>query len=264
MIKLSKRLQTIADRVTAGSRVADIGSDHALLPVYLIQSGRIPSAVAGELNSGPCEAARKQTADAGLTGKIAVRQGDGLAVLQPGEVDAITIAGMGGSLMADILESGQQSGKLAGVQELVLQPNVGEDIVRRWLVRRGWVLADEAILEEDGRIYEVLHAVYAEDAEIRNIGVYDLTVLPLPMESHKKAGWLYRMGPYLLRKPCGLLIKKWELELQKLERIRHQVSLSESPESREKEAAIREEMNQIKEVLACLPTDKPSFKSWSS
>ncbi|UVI32156.1 tRNA (adenine(22)-N(1))-methyltransferase [Paenibacillus spongiae] len=260
MIKLSKRLQTIADRVSAGSRVADIGSDHALLPVYLIQSGQIPSAIAGELNAGPCDAARKQTADAGLTGQISVRQGDGLSVLQPGEADTVTIAGMGGSLMAEILEGGYHSGKLAGVQELVLQPNVGEDIVRRWLVRRGWVLTDEAIIEEDGRIYEVLRAVSVADAEIRNIVVYDLSAVPLQtMDSYVKAGWLYRMGPHLLRKPSGLLMKKWELEHQKLERIRRQVSLSDSPESREKEAALRNEMNQIKEVLACLPTDKPSF-----
>ena len=79
MIKLSRRLQTIADQVTQGARVADIGSDHALLPVYLIQSGRCPSAIAGELNTGPYQAARKQTAEAGLKAVIEVRQGDGLS-----------------------------------------------------------------------------------------------------------------------------------------------------------------------------------------
>ena len=110
MIKLSRRLQTIADQVTQGARVADIGSDHALLPVYLIQSGRCPSAIAGELNTGPFQAARKQTAEAGLKTVIEVRQGDGLSVLEPGEADTVTIAGMGGSLMADILEAGGTQG----------------------------------------------------------------------------------------------------------------------------------------------------------
>lgn len=88
-----------------------------------------------------------------------MRRGDGLEVLEPGEADCITIAGMGGSLIAAILDRGQKQGKLAGVKTLALQPNVGEDILRRWLLGNGWVLISEHILEEDGKTYEILTAV---------------------------------------------------------------------------------------------------------
>ncbi|TYP77992.1 tRNA (adenine(22)-N(1))-methyltransferase [Paenibacillus methanolicus] len=259
MMKLSKRLQTIADRVTPGSRTADIGSDHALLPVYLVQSGRVPSAIAGELNAGPYQAACKAAASAGLTAVISVRQGDGLSVLQPCEADTVTIAGMGGSLMADILEAGRVAGKLEGVRELVLQPNVGEEFVRRWLVRHGWTLTDETVLEEDGRFYEVLHAVLSPSADVENAGLYDPAFLSkLDSESAMWTDWLYRMGPHLLRKPTGILHKKWELEIGKLERILAQMAGSDTPDARAKEAAFRIEIAQIQEVLACTPTDKPS------
>ncbi|GLX69147.1 tRNA (adenine(22)-N(1))-methyltransferase [Paenibacillus glycanilyticus] len=260
MLKLSKRLQAIADYVSPGSRVADIGSDHALLPVYLIQSGRVPTAIAGELNPGPYEAARRQTADAGLTTKLQVRRGDGLSVLEPGEADTVTIAGMGGSLMSSILEEGYLAGKLNGVKELVLQPNVGEEFVRSWLLKRGWFLAEETILEEDDKIYEVLHAFkYEEDeAKKRNEGVYEASFLTLPTYKDKGAAILEKMGPHLLRAPQEVFFKKWKLELEKMSRIVTQMSQSDQAE--QKKQQFRDEMNVIEEVLQCLQTGKPSSK----
>ncbi|MCM3627292.1 class I SAM-dependent methyltransferase [Paenibacillus glycanilyticus] len=262
MLKLSNRLQTIADFVSPGSRVADIGSDHALLPVYLIQSGRIPSAIAGELNPGPFEAARKQTADAGLTSKLQVRRGDGLSVLQPGEADTVTIAGMGGSLMSSILEEGFTAGKLDGVKELVLQPNVGEEFVRSWLLKHGWFLAEEAILEEDDKIYEVLHAFKYDEAEAkkRNAEVYDSSFLSLPAYQDKGPAILEKMGPHLLRSPQEVFFKKWRLELEKLGRIVTQMSQSDLEQAEHKKQQFRKEMNVIEEVLQCLQTGRPSSK----
>lgn len=255
MIKLSNRLLTIANYVTPNNRVADIGSDHALLPVYLLQTGICPFAVAGELNAGPLLAAKKQASDAGLTNKLDVRQGNGLAVLHPGETDTVTIAGMGGSLMRDILESGFADGKLQGVTELVLQPNVGEDVVRDWLLNKGWCLSDESILEEDGKIYEVLRATWREDAQAVNESLYDGAFLGLPWETSVLKSILIRMGPHLLRSPSAALIKKWQLELQKLQRISDQLSESELPESAVKRDQFRAEMGLIKEVLGCLSTE---------
>ncbi|MFX3633657.1 MAG: tRNA (adenine(22)-N(1))-methyltransferase TrmK [Candidatus Pristimantibacillus sp.] len=264
MLKLSKRLQTIADYVTPGSRTADIGSDHALLPVYLIQAGKVPSAIAGELNLGPYEAARKQAASAGCLHKLDVRRGDGLAVLQPGEADTVTIAGMGGSLMSDILEEGFAAGKLEGVKELVLQPNVGEDLVRSWLIRRGWFLEAETILEEDSKIYEVLHAIKddeSDSAKERIKNLYDSSFLPLSQPLDYEAGFarLIQMGPYLLRKPNDVLQKKWRFELDKLNIICEQLALSDMEQAVIKRKQFKDEMNAIEEVLNCLPMVKPSF-----
>ncbi|WP_054024234.1 tRNA (adenine(22)-N(1))-methyltransferase [Bacillus sp. FJAT-28004] len=257
MLKLSRRLQKIADYVTVGSRVADIGSDHAMLPVYLLQMDKCPTAIAGELNRGPYEAAKKQGAAAGLTSRLTVRQGDGLNVLQPGEADTVTIAGMGGSLMSDILEAGHTAGKLEGVMELVLQPNVGEEVVREWLLKHNWYLAAESILEEDGKIYEVMHAIRVSDAKARNSELYDGRFLKLNLEADKLFGVLKQMGPYLLREPQPVLLKKWRHELNKLERICEQLAGSELEESSIKREQFLAEINVIEEVLQCLPMDKP-------
>ncbi|RJE89897.1 SAM-dependent methyltransferase [Paenibacillus sp. 1011MAR3C5] len=255
MIKLSNRLQRIADYITPGNRVADIGSDHALLPIYLLQSGKVPSAIAGELNEGPYQAARKGAADAGLQQRLEVRKGDGLSVLNGGEADSVTIAGMGGSLMSMILEAGDQAGKLQGVTELVLQPNVGEDEVRLWLLGKGWELREESILEEDGKIYEVLHARRAEYAAASNEKLYDGSFLPLEWDKSDLKGLLVRMGPHLLRKPTAVLIEKWRLEIEKLERICGQLSGSELPESALKKTQFERDIRRIEEVLGCLQTE---------
>ncbi|MGO4544372.1 tRNA (adenine(22)-N(1))-methyltransferase TrmK [Paenibacillus sp. 2TAB23] len=258
MLKLSKRLQRIADYVTIGNRVADIGSDHAMLPVYLLQANVSPSAIAGELNRGPYEAARKQGADAGLTARLTVRQGDGLSVLLPNEAETVTIAGMGGSLMSDILEAGYAAGKLEGVTELVLQPNVGEELVRKWLLKHNWFLKSESILEEDGKIYEVLHAVRIDDAETRNHELYHSGNIQMKLGAEQWFLVQLQMGPYLLRQPQLVLFKKWQHELNKLERICGQLATSELPESAIKRDQFLAEMNVIKEVLQCLQTDNPS------
>lgn len=258
MIELSKRLQIVADYIKPGGVLADIGSDHALLPVYMLQTGRTPKAIAGEVNPGPFMAAQKAASDAGLSDRLLVRQGDGLAVLSRGEADSISIAGMGGALMSSILDEGNKEGKLEGVSELVLQPNIGEDSVREWLVRHHWYLAEEQIIEEDGKIYEVLHAVRDELAMQKNEELYDGDFLPLSYPSEIKKRILLRMGPYLLRSPSTVLLDKWKSEIVKLERICKQMGDSELEDSRIKREQFLKDISILKEVLACLQTDKPS------
>jgi len=259
MLKLSLRLRTIADFVPPGARVADIGSDHALLPVYLVQSGKTPSAVAGEVNAGPLQAAKSQIAASGLGRAIDARLGDGLSVVVPGEVDCVTIAGMGGALMADILEAGASGGKLEGVHTLVLQPNVGEDLVRGWLLRQGWHLAAERLLEEDGKYYEVLLALRIPDAARLTESVYDPGFLRLGHADELKKGWLLRMGPWLLRQPTEHFFRKWSDEQEKLRSVCAQIDRSDAAEAKEKSRAMQVDIERIGEVLACLRTDRPSL-----
>ncbi len=254
MVKLSKRLQMIADRVPVGSKVADIGSDHALLPTYLAQQGIIVAAVAGEVNPGPFEAAQRQVLESGLSKVIQVRSGDGLAVIEAGEVNVITIAGMGGSLMASILEAGKS--KLPGVQHLILQPNVGEDHVRRWLLDNGWKLESEGILEEDGKIYEILTAVAVAESERGSLGaLYEERPLSGGVTLSKER--LQQMGPYLINEAPEVWFVKWESELKKLAMIVNQLKLSTAEASIAKAEQVSQEMHEIKEVLACLQKVKP-------
>lgn len=254
MVKLSKRLQMIADRVPLGSKVADIGSDHALLPTYLAQQGIILFAVAGEVNPGPFEAATRQVLESGLSKKISVRSGDGLAVIEAGEVNVITIAGMGGSLMASILEAGKH--KLQGVTHLILQPNVGEDHVRRWLLEQGWKLESETILEEDGKIYEILTVIAVPDKEKQTLEVlYAERQLPGGVRVSKER--LLQMGPYFINEAPEVWFTKWESELKKLAMIKGQLQLSSAEASVAKAEQVDQEMKEIKEVLACLQKVKP-------
>lgn len=253
LIKLSERLTCIAEQVPTGARVADIGSDHALLPCCLVQKGQVDFAIAGEVNPGPLEAAKKQVREEGLEGSIQVRSGDGLAVIQPGEVNVITIAGMGGSLIVKILSAGAE--QLAGVERLVLQPNVGEDHVREWLIAEQWKLIDELILEEDGKFYEILVAVKAQDAAEHNEALFSWNPLhPYGVEIGKEQ--LVRMGPYLLQGMNEAFGLKWVSEKQKLERIVHTLKQSDTDEARAKEQAFMDQIRQIEEVLACMLKDR--------
>lgn len=243
-VKLSLRLRMIADQVPAGSRMADIGSDHALLPVYLAQQGVIESAIAGELNEGPFLAANKQVQQADLLNKISVRHGDGLAVLGANEVDTIVIAGMGGSTMVGILEEGTHL--LAGVKRLIVQPNVGELNLREWFIREDWFLLSEHILEEDGLIYEILVAVPVDTDELRHKQANLYNPYDLEDGFHVDRELMKLMGPYLIRESSIVFKNKWLQEIGKREWIINHLNKSEQPESLEKRMLLESEIKSIK------------------
>lgn len=163
MVKLGNRMAAIAAMVPAGSRLADIGTDHAYLPIHLVEAGIVPVAVAGDIHQGPFQSALAAVGRAGLEARIAVRLGDGLTVLAPGEADTAVIAGMGGAGMIEILSARPEVTR--SLSRLVLQPMLAAGSVRRWLVVNGWHLVDEALAEEDGRIYEIIAAEQGASGE---------------------------------------------------------------------------------------------------
>lgn len=259
MIQLSNRLQVIADLVPEGCVLADIGTDHALLPVYLAQTKRIAYAIAGELNQGPYEAACTQVKRYGLEAKIAVRKGSGLAVIKPGEAETVTIAGMGGALIADILEDGYRQGKLEGVQTLILQPNVADDLVRSWLLEHGYALLDERIIIEDGVPYVILYAQKDDIAGVDPQAIYEPRRLSTGFDADKAA--LLKFGPYLLERMEPPFIEKWQAERTKLTSIKQHIHHhSESSEAARRLQEIDEQIAQITEVLQCSPKVKQSHK----
>ncbi|MDB4868213.1 MAG: SAM-dependent methyltransferase [Cohnella sp.] len=257
-VKLSRRLSILSEWVAPGSRFADIGTDHALLPVYLAAAGRVALAVAGDLNPGPVEAAGRRVAEAGLADIVSVRQGDGLAVLSPGEVDTVCIAGMGGSLMVRLLEDAGD--RLEGVRTLVLSPHVAEDAVRRWLVVHSFVLDRELLLEEDGVIYTLIRAVQTEsasDAEARNAALYSEAVLA-PCLPKVRISLLQEMGPLLIRSGGNEFRRKWGLEIAKREHVIQQMKRSSVADATDKIQIWESAVAEIQEVLSCLPGEKPS------
>ena len=171
-MKLGERLTAIADLVPRGSRVADIGTDHAYLPVYLITNGIASQAVAGDVHKGPYEAARDTISRSGLSERIDLRLGDGIRILRPGEVDTVVIAGMGGATIIDILSAEPEIVK--ALSRLILQPMQAAASLRRWLFANGWRVVGEELVEEDGRLYEVMALERGrentEDAVLLDIG----------------------------------------------------------------------------------------------
>lgn len=166
-MQLSKRLQAVARLVTPGSRLADVGTDHGYVPIWLFEQGQILSAIAMDLRNGPLERAREHIQMHGLDAHIETRLSDGLDKLLPGEADSIVIAGMGGMLVVKILSQGQKL--LSSVKELILQPQSDLDAVREYLHRTGFVIVKEDMIFEDGKYYPMMKAVHGENTDDRKI-----------------------------------------------------------------------------------------------
>ena len=155
-MRLIGRLAALAAFVPQGARLADIGTDHAFLPIELVQDNIIVSAIAGDVHVGPYKAAKEHVEALGLEQKISVRLGNGMAVLSPGEVETVVIAGMGGQTIIEILNNNPEVTR--SINRLILQPMVAAASVRRWLEENGWYLVDERLVQDDGRLYEVVVA----------------------------------------------------------------------------------------------------------
>lgn len=166
-MQLSKRLQAVANLVTPGKRLADIGTDHGYVPIWLYEQGRIPFALAMDLREGPLQRATEHIRMHGLDEKIKTRLSDGLEKLLPGETDSIVIAGMGGMLVVKILTQGQAV--LDSIQELILQPQSDLDAVREYLHRTGFVIVQEEMVFEEGKYYPMMKAVHGENTDDRKI-----------------------------------------------------------------------------------------------
>lgn len=156
-MELSKRLNAVAELVTPGNRLADVGTDHGYIPIYLVKENKVPWAIAMDVNKGPLQQAMEHIRLEGLEDKISTRLSDGMKKLQPGEVDTVVIAGMGGALTLRILEDSREV--LESVKELILQPQSEIAKVRNWLAKQGFYIADEDMVLEDGKYYPMMRVV---------------------------------------------------------------------------------------------------------
>ena len=226
---LSARLACVASLVPAGARVADIGSDHAYLPAALVLDGKIDFAIAGEVVKGPYENAVREIKDHQLEGQVIPRLADGLAAIEPADkVDTITIAGMGGSLIASILE--KDKNKLTGIKRLVLQPNVGESQLREWLMNNYYQIMNEKIIEEDNHIYEII--------------VAEPSVVPFRYSKYE-----LDFGPFLLENKGPVFRKKWQEYLQREAHVIDQMQKAQQPPVK-KINEIKEFLSQLNEAIA--------------
>jgi tRNA (adenine22-N1)-methyltransferase len=157
-LKLTDRLLKIASLVDEGKKLADIGTDHGYIPVYLLNNNKIDYAILADVNKGPLENARKEVRHNKLENKVDLRLGSGLEVLNQNEVDEVIIAGMGGILISELLEAKKSVSQT--VDKLILQPMQAQSELRKYLYNNGYEILDEVLVKEDFRIYEIIVAKY--------------------------------------------------------------------------------------------------------
>jgi len=233
-IRLSNRLSALASLVSKGHRLADIGTDHGYIPIYLCQMGIIPSAIAMDIGKGPLQQATAHIKQQGLSSRIKTRLSDGLTALQPGEADTILIAGMGGGLVMKILSKGTHA--LTGSEELILQPQSEIAQVRAYLRMHGFRILEEEMILEDGKYYPMMKVVQETASDQRE------ETVQVQVED--------AFGPVLLQKKHPVL-KEWlQRELQTVDTVCRQ--LAAQPENERitiRMAQVQEKRQLILEAL---------------
>jgi len=176
-------MQVIADMIPMGTSAADIGTDHGLIPIYLKQIGSTGKIVLSDIADGPLEKAKENIVKFGveLSESFALRKGSGLEPVGNSEVDSIIIAGMGGELIASILE--KDIAKTKSFKNLILQPRTMSDKLRHWLQDNGFYVVEEHIVLEGPAYSQIIRAVPAEMLEGRAFQIYneelDYEIAPL-------------------------------------------------------------------------------------
>lgn len=153
-LKLQPRLACIASLVPRGAHLADVGTDHGYLPVYLLRCGAIASAIASDLRPEPLAHAKRSAAEYGVEENIDFRLCSGLDAISPDEVDTIVIAGMGGELIVKLLEAAPWTREKE--LTLILQPQTKAEVLRRWLAENGCRFKKETLVRDKGTLYAIM------------------------------------------------------------------------------------------------------------
>lgn len=230
MFRLQGRLLKAATMLEGCERPADIGTDHAYIPIYLIRSGRFNRFIATDVKRGPLQRAASNVEKYGLTESIDLRLGDGLKPIYPGECDGFVIAGMGGVVISEILEASPENARNAKV--LVLQPVQAVAYLREYLYRKGYLIDNEELVYDEGKFYVVIRAVY--DGECRS-----------------DEDLYYHVGRLLFERRDPLLKAYLERRIRIQEEIAHGMAKSRlrSPEEIQREFYLLERMQQAYQSL---------------
>ncbi len=227
---LSKRLKMVADMVEPCDFLADIGTDHAYLPIYLYQQGIIKGAVAADISRGSCNKALRNIKAHRLDKYIEVRCGDGLGVLGENEIpDTIVIAGMGGMLAINVLKT-HKSGVMT--KRLVLQVQRDIYALRKHLHATSYKIIDEKIIKEDNKVYTAMTAVKGQDV------------------SYSEAE--YHFGKILLSEKSPILKEYITFEYNKIKKVLESLSAKEGEEINIRKNQLKNMLDIQKEALECL------------
>jgi len=229
-IKLTPRLQRIADQVTVGDTVADIGTDHGYIPIYLLKNKISPFVIAGDINKRPLESAENNIKKYDLSDKAETRLGSGPSILKPGEVNTIIIAGMGGLLISDLLETSKKI--IEKSNTLILQPMQAQPELRKYLINNGFTIDKDILVKEDYRIYEIIVAKH---------GAQEVTH-PI----------YYEIGFHINSNQKSLAVEFINGKIKATKNIIENISNNASESLVEKLKEMDDKLKKLEEILSCL------------
>lgn len=209
MLKITPRMLAIMNMVEKGSRLADVGTDHGIIPVVLVLNGKVNKVVASDISYKSLEKAVRIIKKYGLDMYIDARVGYGLEVLAPYEVDNVIIAGLSGKQIAEILEKSPHIAK--EIKRFILQPVQHSDYLRKWLVTNSYKIIDEDLVIENDKFYQIIVARKGKQLISDDI--------------------FYEIGPKLFEKKHPLLKKFINGKILKTKKIIENLENSNHPEN---------------------------------
>lgn len=219
-MELSKRLKFIASHIDKCESIIDVGTDHGYIPIYAVKQGLCNRAIASDINKDPLEKARFNASLEGLSDVVDVRLGGGLETVKAGEVEGVVIAGMGGNLIRDILETDKS--KLKGFKFLILQPAQNPEVLREYLYKNNYEIIDEDICLDEEIFYELFKVKIGEGSKLDLDEIY------------------YEISPILLKKKPALLKSFLESKKEKYTKIMRFINdTSESAKRRKDELEVK-------------------------
>lgn len=237
MIEISKRLKMIASFVPAGSVLADVGTDHAYLPIYLVQNMSVNRVIAMDVKRGPLKKAARNISEAKAEDSIELRLSDGLSALMPDEADAVAISGMGGRLMERILSEGAD--KISSRTKLIFSPQSEIMHFRKYLLENGFITDNEQMLEEDGKYYVIIVCHKAASNEAFENVSSEETV------NHAQL----KYGKILIDSRNSVLAEFVKSELKTYEELKNKLKQSSSVNAKQRILQIDKEIQAIHYVL---------------
>ena len=216
----------IFDCVRPGAKVADVGTDHAHIPIALIAENRADRVIAVDIKEGPLEIAKNNVAEYGFLDRIDIRRSDGLEAILPEEVDTVIIAGLGGNVICDILS------RAIGfdTHDFILQPMTAQDELREFLLRNGYRIVRESLAKEEDKIYDVMIVLHEWEETVTEDDLY------------------FHIGRSLIEEEDPLLLEFLDKKIRQLEVIDEGLTLSGSePERLERVKALKEKMEEVRQ-----------------
>lgn len=227
-MELSKRLNWIIEKLDKAKVIMDVGTDHGYIPIYLVKNGIAEKVIASDINKDPLKKAQINAALDGVSDKIDLRLGGGLAPLKNREAEAVIIAGMGGNLIRDILEA--DFNKVKSLQYLILQPAQNPEVLREYLYNSDYEILDEDLCLDEGKYYELFKVRYKSGDYIKLENIF------------------YEISPTMLSKKLPLLKSYIESKIDKNKKVINFI-VDDTEHAKERKNELKEKIERLESLL---------------